>query len=160
MSRVATLLVKGGFVLSRSIYFNYSGTFEELSDEFRARLYSGDRDVQIQDDGGIFDIYTLLEDDEVSDRVRDLAMSDLTEQATRQGVPDIGELFVRVEEIVSWLSDGSYRYVFDRYGSWLVTDVAEFYHDFDENDESVIEYHVEKMYDVLLSIDGVEIVKG
>lgn len=141
--------------MGRTIDFSYGGSVEDLYSEFSDTLHVEDVDFQL--DTGFFDIFTLLSVDEVSPRVYETAMADLSEQARLRGVSDVGRLFVRTEEIVSLLDDGTYRYTFDRYGSWLDTNEYDFYYDFDEIDDDVIEGYVSKMVDLLSRIEGVTI---
>lgn len=141
--------------MGRTIKFSYGGSVEELYNELSDKLNVDDVDFQL--DMGFFDIFTLLSVDDVRPWVYETAMADLSEQARLRGVSDVGRLFVRTEEIVSLLDDGTYRYTFDRYGSWLDTNEYDFYYDFDEIDEDVIEGYVSKMVDVLSSIEGITI---
>ena len=141
--------------MGRYIDFTYEGTLDELSKEISDRLPIEDVDIQFQLDNGFFDIFTVLEDGEIRPGIYERAMADFVSQADQLGIAAEGDFFVRIEEIVSLLGDGTFRYVFDRYGSWLVLDERDLFYDFDEIDESVVEGYVSKMESLLASIPGV-----
>lgn len=143
--------------MGRFIDFTYDGNIDELSGEVSDRLPLEDVDIQFQLDEGFFDIFTVLDTDEISSWVYDTAMDNFILQADQLGIRAEGDFFVRIEEIVSLRGDGTYRYTFDRYGSWLLLGSSELTYDFEEIDASVVEGYVSKMRVVLESIPGVEI---
>ena len=89
--------------MGRFIDFTYDGTIDELSSEVSDRLPLEDVDIQFQLDEGFFDIFTVLDNAEISSWVYDTAMDNFILQADKLGIPAEGDFFVRIEEIVSSL---------------------------------------------------------